>query len=209
MTRTAEYERGQALGMATVHVNCYTCGVDFAFPQAFYDMRLIDHQTFYCPFGHKAHYPEGKSRLEEEREALAAAERRAATAQRRADEQAARADVATDQLRRTSQRATAGVCTCCNRSFPNVAAHMVTEHPEVVLDLSEHYQFIVDRMADFGAPIKAAEFVTLVEWVGDGRLVGTEFAWLRNRGLVERDSSARWSLTHIGQAAANIETAAA
>jgi len=45
---------------------CSECGVVYALPCHFRETRLEDHATFYCPNGHRQHFP-GKS-TEEERE---------------------------------------------------------------------------------------------------------------------------------------------
>jgi len=84
--------------------------------------------SFYCPNGHSQHYT--KTEVQRLREALDA-QTRAATAMTaratRAEEARLKAD---KELLRIKKRAQKGVCTCCNRTFPNLARHMATKHPE-------------------------------------------------------------------------------
>ena len=125
--------RGATLTIETVthfHIeSCFTCGCEFAMTQDFYNNRLRNKDSFFCPAGHSQHYL-GKSDKELRREAEARAE--AAEAQARA------ADAETRRIKREAkaeqtrlaQRARGGVCPCCNRSFVKLAQHMKTKHPE-------------------------------------------------------------------------------
>jgi len=38
---------------------------------------------------------------------------------------------ANTELKRVKRRINGGVCTCCNRTFTNLARHMKTKHPVV------------------------------------------------------------------------------
>lgn len=121
---------GAALGAATELIECGTCGINFVVPAAFVTMRKMDHQTWYCPLGHQRYWPEGKSRetqlkeqLETERRNTAFWREQEAAARRR--EAAAKAQ--TTKLR---NRAKAGVCPCCNRTFVQLARHIATKHPD-------------------------------------------------------------------------------
>ncbi len=51
-----------------VDMTCGTCGVAFCMPQALYNQRRKDHQTFYCPNGHRRYFPgqtDEEKRIEE------------------------------------------------------------------------------------------------------------------------------------------------
>ena len=37
--------------------NCSVCGVVYAIPCNMREKRLGDHETFYCPSGHRQHFP--------------------------------------------------------------------------------------------------------------------------------------------------------
>jgi hypothetical protein len=100
--------------------------------------------TFYCIWGHSNFFPTGPSeadRLKRERDRLkqenARLEERAAAAERAEEllhHHAAyltrKAAAARGQVTRLKNRAKAGLCPCCNRSFPNLWAHMTEKHPE-------------------------------------------------------------------------------
>lgn len=108
-----------------VTCSCCVCSVLFAFPERFERDRRRDHAYFYCPNGHQQHYTEksDKDRLKEARAEVAAAQTQVTHL--------------TDQLeatkrdaKRAQQRAAAGVCPCCNRSFQQLRRHMASKHPE-------------------------------------------------------------------------------
>ena len=106
---------------------CYSCGTLFAMTSQYRDARLGDKRTWYCPNGHAQSYV-GKS----DREKLAEAERRRASAEEDARIQAARAAAAAAEAERLRRRAAAAACPCCNRSFVQLARHLKSKHPEYV-----------------------------------------------------------------------------
>lgn len=113
---------------------CYSCGVQFAMPQDMRERRLEDHKNFYCPSGHGQHYT-GQTEAEKQRE--------------RAEHLAGRLTHTQDQLEATERRRRAekgaktrilnrvhnGVCPHCNRTFVDLAAHMVSKHGEETADV--------------------------------------------------------------------------
>lgn len=125
-------------------VECFTCHVTYAIPESFYRAarkhnKAKDPDNYWsicCPFGHQWHYT-GLNReqqlerdlqrqrdhagwLASQRDQL----RSSLTAQRGA---ATRARNERDRLK---QRAAAGVCPCCNRTFKQLARHMKGQHPD-------------------------------------------------------------------------------
>lgn len=112
-----------------VEITCGTCGLPFAMSQPFYEARRRDHAAFYCPAGHGRYYTI-ESDLERARRERDEAQR--ATAGVRDDLAAERRQHSTTkgQLTRARNRARAGVCIACHRTFANVARHMQTKHPE-------------------------------------------------------------------------------
>lgn len=100
-------------------------------------------QTFYCLWGHSQHFTRGPSendklRLERDRlkqeaarleERAQAYQRAEEAAQEHAAYQARRAAAARGQVTRLKNRAAAGLCPCCNRSFSNLQRHMAGQHP--------------------------------------------------------------------------------
>jgi hypothetical protein len=104
-------------------VHC-TCGIAFAIP-AELDRQMHERgKSVHCPLGHSWHYTktleaelaDAKRRLSATRELLQAEERSHASTR--------------GHLTRARQRAKAGVCPCCHRTFENVARHMATKHPD-------------------------------------------------------------------------------
>jgi hypothetical protein len=82
----------------TVALACADCGIEFGVSKSWCDARMRDHKTFYCPDGHKQHFP-GKTEAERLAEALEIERRRG---------DAARAQV---QRTRLQLRAQKGVAT--------------------------------------------------------------------------------------------------
>lgn len=92
---------------------------------------------FYCAYGHGQHYIQGESdeqklrrerdrlqqRLAEKDDTIASLDRRRAAA--------------VGQVTKIKNRVGHGVCPCCNRSFENVARHMMTKHPTFTAEAAE------------------------------------------------------------------------
>jgi hypothetical protein len=122
-------------------LSCGSCGIPFAMPTDILDTKMADGSSFWCPNGCKVSYSE----TEEQRLRKKLAEERAARDREHAARQRAEADAVHqgDQRRaaerqvsaykgtvtRMKNRAAAGVCQECHRTFPDVAAHMETKHP--------------------------------------------------------------------------------
>lgn len=121
-------------------MQCGTCGVWHAIPQAMFDSCYQEGGFWHCPNGHSRGYSKGsiRAKLEEAEAALAKEQKRRQWAEQ--DRDAARADAkAADnrangykgQAAKLKNRISAGVCPCCTRSFENLARHMKTMHPEL------------------------------------------------------------------------------
>ena len=118
-------------------IECGDCHIPFAIPDNLYRARLKDGRDFHCPNGHAIHYYETDNmKLRKENERL---ERRLANA--REDQRIAEVDALTARrkaaaakgvLTKARKRQAHGVCPCCNRTFPNVARHMASKHPNLV-----------------------------------------------------------------------------
>lgn len=115
-------------------IDCYKCGTLFAVPEQVRQEWLNNGRDFYCPNGHQQHYTESlHTKLEKEQAARRLAERRANArlellhAEERSH--AATRGVVTKQKKKLA-RVAHGVCPCCNRSFPDLARHMETKHPD-------------------------------------------------------------------------------
>ena len=128
--------RGDTL-LITTHLvveECCACGMVFGLPDD-YQRVLREHpgQPFYCPAGHGQHYT-GKTDAEKLRIQLAAQVDRVRFWQEEHARERRSHSATKGQLTRARRRIGRGVCPNCNRSFPALAEHMRTEHPELALD---------------------------------------------------------------------------
>ena len=101
-------------------------------------------QGFHCPWGHPLSFRLGPSEeelLRKERDTLKqqnAMWRATADEQRdRASAAERRASAARGQVTKLKNRAAAGVCPCCNRTFTNLARHMAGQHPAFAAEIPE------------------------------------------------------------------------
>jgi len=108
---------------------CCVCAVTFAMPDRLQRAARADAEVwFFCPNGHRQHYSESEAmrlrkKLDEQTRMATSALERA----RRAEEGEQKA---LKETARIKKRISAGVCTCCHRTFQNLARHMKTKHPE-------------------------------------------------------------------------------
>jgi hypothetical protein len=114
------------------------CGILFGVDNEYSDRLRRTHAWFYCPNGHPQHYT-SKSDLEIARQETADARWYRDKERERAERLAAdllseKHKVAAERGAKTKlkRRIANGVCPCCKRMFANVAAHMLTKHPEQV-----------------------------------------------------------------------------
>lgn len=117
-------------------IACYKCGVLFAVPDDVHDELHRTGRTFYCPNGHGQVYTDStvaQLQKERDRNARLVSMLDQTRADRDAVERSRRA--VKGQLTRVKRRVANGVCPCCNRTFPDLAAHMHTKHPEYVGDV--------------------------------------------------------------------------
>lgn len=113
-------------------LQCGTCGVYHAIPAAMYNTCLVEGGFWNCPNGHSRGFSEGslRSDLEKETKRRKWAEQNAINARKEADEAERRRAAQKSATTRLKNRAKAGVCPCCNRTFKQLAAHMKNKHPE-------------------------------------------------------------------------------
>lgn len=132
---------------------CYKCKAPIALPE---DLYTAAHRssaiTFYCAHGHPQHYPEGPTeadKLRAERDRLK--QEQAYYEDRLRDEREARerAERSTTALKgqvtKLKNRAAAGVCPCCTRSFENLKRHMATKHPDFTSEAENVVQFRAEK----------------------------------------------------------------
>ena len=119
---------------------CFKCGVLFAMPADLMENLRKNRNSFFCPNGHSQAYT-GKTKAEKLQDKLDAKERELERAERRRAGAEAREKMANNSLRATKgvvtkmkNRASKGICPCCNRHFVNVQRHMETQHPDFVTE---------------------------------------------------------------------------
>lgn len=115
-------------------IDCANCHMTFGLTADFIRRRRQDGKTFYCPDGHSNFYRDNEhDRIRRERDRLKQDQARyeeRLSAERSAREAAERQAAARKgQITRLKNRAAAGVCPCCNRSFENLRRHMDNKHP--------------------------------------------------------------------------------
>lgn len=180
--------------------DCASCGVIFGIPDDLANRRRGDHKAFYCPNGHNLVF---SGPTEEEKAAKAArdrADRLSAMLTAQQDQtQAAQREAAMAKASevRLRWRVGNGVCPCCQRTFPALAAHVATKHPEFV-----HHDLdaLSARMRELLATIRREteeHDVAVVDAYDIGAHMGTVRA-LANRGLVETIDYHRVALTEAG-----------
>lgn len=122
---------------------CCSCGMQFAMPTEFNNIRRNDHKAFYCPSGHSQSYQSEseseKLRRERDRLAQRIAERDDEIKRQRELREAAERQLsaAKGRVTKIKNRVAKGVCPCCNRQFSNLHRHMTTEHPTFTAEAAE------------------------------------------------------------------------
>lgn len=108
---------------------CASCGIQFGMPDNYTAARRKDGKRFYCPNGHRLTYGDGENEeIRRERDRL---KQQVARAEDYADHHKRSAAAYQGQVTKLKKRAKAGVCSCCNRTFQNLADHMKTKHADM------------------------------------------------------------------------------
>ena len=118
-------------------VSCYSCHEEFGLEPATEASLRRSSVTFYCPWGHPLHFPQGESaettlRRERDRLKQDAARLHQEIANTAAQRDAAerRASAAKGQITKLKKRSAEGRCPCCNRVFVDLLSHMKSKHAE-------------------------------------------------------------------------------
>ena len=111
------------------------CGLPFSMPERLYEQCKRNGTTFFCPLGHRIVFREteaDKYRRERDRlkQQLARKDDTISSLYEQRDKAERRLSATKGQVTRLKNRASAGVCPCCNRSFQNLKRHMNTKHPD-------------------------------------------------------------------------------
>lgn len=122
----------------TFHVvSCYTCGCRFGINEQMYKRAVRDKRgCVYCPSCQNATCWTGET-VDQKRARMAEAK----LVRERAKHDQTKAELKHSQHRcraekaaktRLKNRAAAGVCPCCSRTFQDLARHMASKHPNFV-----------------------------------------------------------------------------
>ena len=117
-------------------VECAACCMPFAVPKRFITDRRNDHQTFFCPWGHRNVFTGAseaellKAELEQERRRIEFLKREKEQVKNELHGAKIQLSKTKNQLARTKHRVGNGVCPCCNRTFVKLGQHMKTKHPD-------------------------------------------------------------------------------
>ncbi len=115
-----------------VQITCCKCKTLFGMQHDVYEIaKQRGHEfTFYCPHGHKQHFPFGETQeelLRRERDRLKQENARLVSERKIAE---AKVEQLERKAKNQARRAKAGTCPCCSRTFKQLAAHMKQKHPE-------------------------------------------------------------------------------
>lgn len=133
----ADNEVGEMIheGEDFVYISCWKCKVHYFLPRHLYRSAKQNSDIwFHCPYGHKAHYPDGETSEEIMRRERDQARQQLARAEEETRLASLRADKAERAHRKLKKRAAAGTCPCCQRTFSNMSVHMRQQHPEYVAE---------------------------------------------------------------------------
>lgn len=115
---------------------CGSCGGVYAIGEVYRDKCQDDGSSWNCPYCRRGWGYSKNSRIEQLRRELKSVEESRARESRWHDQTRVRLkdakrsrDAHKGQVTRLRNRAVAGVCPCCNRTFRQLAAHMKTKHP--------------------------------------------------------------------------------
>jgi hypothetical protein len=130
-------------------MNCPVCFIEYAIPKALADKRRAEGGYWFCPNGHNLHFSPSeidtlraeRDRLKQNAAYLEDRNRQLTEARNAAERQASAAKGRVTHLK---NRAAAGVCPCCNRTFINLQRHMATKHAGFTVEevQAEHGQTV-------------------------------------------------------------------
>lgn len=135
-------ERKMSIFTQFVTIRCWKCDVEYGMNERAYAQRKKDGHGFFCTNGHEAAFCETEAdKLRKERDRLAQriAERDDKIVELREENERIerRRRAAAGQVTKIKNRVGHGVCPCCNRTFGNLARHMMNEHPNFTAEAAE------------------------------------------------------------------------
>lgn len=113
-------------------LSCWVCGCTFGVPYSVKQNMKSRGETLFCPKGCRLGLgePDWKRRQAQLERQLSTAKRRADNLENRAESAERSLSATKGVVTRLKNRASKGVCPCCNRHFSNLQRHMETQHPD-------------------------------------------------------------------------------
>lgn len=175
--------------------DCGDCGVIFGIDEVYDERRRKDGKRFYCPNGHWMAYSETEAdKLRKEKEAIRTRWMAEVDQRQAAENEAAAAKASEIRIR---WRVGNGVCPCCSRTFPGLAAHVAAKHPEFLTDDLDRLSYrMVELLADLRQVTEANDAATVS--VHDLHANGLTIRALKSRGLVMSVGHGDLALTERG-----------
>lgn len=119
--------------MTMIATTCWKCKCVYHLPSELHDAaRRSESISFWCPYEHSAHFPQGETDEDKLRRELNSQRQQNARLEDEARASRAAALKAEKATKRLKKRVAAGVCPCCHRTVGQMAKHMATKHPEFV-----------------------------------------------------------------------------
>lgn len=133
----ADAQAGKVLGSVNYNlsltvIECGTCGITYGVPEGWRKEREQTHTPFSCPNGCRRVYL-AKSQLDLAREETRMVQAKLNEAQHARLVKEREYDKLVRQHGQLERRVSNGTCPCCSRSFPNLAKHMQSKHPDQVI----------------------------------------------------------------------------
>jgi hypothetical protein len=123
-------------GVDLTTINCGACGGTYAISEVYREKKYQTGGSWHCPYCEVGWGYSGNSENEKLKRDLAAERARRDQAEAKArvaelETRAARAQTtrAKNATKRLKVRAAAGTCSCCHRTFSQLARHMAHKHP--------------------------------------------------------------------------------
>jgi hypothetical protein len=114
------------LDVEFTRIDCGKCGSTYAINESYRKYRVEHGGYWNCPYC-QCSWGYGDSALKRKEAELAAEKKRHSATLARLNETI---EAANKEAVRLKKRTEAGMCTCCNRTFQNLARHMATKHAD-------------------------------------------------------------------------------
>jgi phage/plasmid primase-like uncharacterized protein len=118
-----------AVQITLTEINCGACGGTYAISERYRLHREQKAGFWHCPYCQTT-WGYAKGDLQRTQEELAAERTRHQGTIARLNERTAELEKAEKAAKRIRKRVQAGLCTCCNRTFQNLARHMASKHAD-------------------------------------------------------------------------------